>query len=329
MNNLSISLVRTPFQLFNCIEACNKFNAKGTNILICIYKNDIDEKIFRNIIDNDFWKEVYFYKLTFFNKIFYSINLNKILNKYKSSEYCFFGLITSYIIHSINRISASKNILIDDGNETLLIAKNIKEKNYDKKFFKKKLINFILRRDFSLDFLNNLEIFSFYNLDSFNLDNKLIKNEYVFFRKSIKQLPIEKKIFFIGSNLIGTYISKDYFENILRNVVNYYSDYEINYIPHRYEDLEYLEHLSKDFKFKIKKFSTILELGILEYGKRPFGLISIRSTALETIGYLYDIDFLNIIEIDTDMLLKEEQILEYKNLYYNYKQKNIPIIKVT
>ena len=36
--NSSISLVRTPFQLFNCIEAVRNFNKNGENILICIYK---------------------------------------------------------------------------------------------------------------------------------------------------------------------------------------------------------------------------------------------------------------------------------------------------
>lgn len=36
MNKTSISIVRTPFQLFNCIEATKKFNDDGINILICI-----------------------------------------------------------------------------------------------------------------------------------------------------------------------------------------------------------------------------------------------------------------------------------------------------
>lgn len=326
MTNVSISLIRTPFQLFNCIEACKQFNEGGTNILICFYKNEIDKNLFHNLVEKDFWHKVYFYKLTFYNKIFYSINLNSMLHKYKDVKYCFFGLVTSYIIHSINNIKASRNILIDDGNETLLIAKNIFNNKYKEKFYKNKIINFLMGRNFCLNFLLHLEFFSFYNLDSFNLDNKLMRNEYNFFRKSINILPYENNIFFIGSNLIDTYISKEYFEYIMENSINYYANYEIIYIPHRYENLEYLIKLSQKLKFRIKKFSTILELGILEYGKRPLGLISIRSTALETIGYLYNIELLNIIQIDLNKLLKENQIEEYKNLYINYKNKNIDLI---
>ncbi|MBU3015974.1 hypothetical protein KO488_14535 [Poseidonibacter lekithochrous] len=328
MNDISLSLVRTPFQLFNCIEACKQFNNKGRNILICIYKNDVDKKLYDSIIDDSFWEKVYFYKLTFINKILYSINLNKILIRYKNIKYCFFGLITSYIIHSINKINATENILIDDGNETLLIANNLKKDEYIHKFKRNYVFTLLLKRCLSLNFLKKLEIFSFYDLTSFSLNNKIIKNEYIHFRKSINLLPMEKNIFFIGSNLINTYISREYFEKIIKNVLNYYSNYKITYIPHRYEDLEYLNALSIKLNFNIKKFSTILELGILEYGKRPLGLISIRSSALETIGYLYNIDFLNIIQIDTNMLLKEDQVLEYENLYINYKQKNIELIKI-
>lgn len=64
-------------------------------------------------------------ELNFFNKLFYSFTLNQIIKKYKNYEYCFFGLITSYNIHAINKIDAKYNVLIDDGNEIFLILDNI------------------------------------------------------------------------------------------------------------------------------------------------------------------------------------------------------------
>ena len=328
MSKVSISLARTPFQLFNCIEAIKEFNRNGSNIVICIYKNKVDKKLFNEILKEYLWTKIYFFKLGTINKFFFPFILNKILKSYKKIEFCFFGLITSYIVHSINQINAKNNILIDDGNETFLIANNIKNNKYKDKF-RNSLGNKILGIKISLDFIIELKIFTFFNLDSYFLNNIVLKNNFNNFKKSIDTLPEEKEIFFIGSNLIDSYISKQYFENIIKNVVEYYSDYKITYIPHRYEDLEYLLKISEKFNFKIKKFSTILELAILQYGRKPHGLISIRSTALETIGYLYDIDFLNIIQIDTDMLLKKEQVLEYKNLYKNYKQKKINLIDIT
>jgi len=328
MSKVSISLARTPFQLFNCIEAIKEFNRKGSNIVICIYKNEVDKKLFNEILEGYLWTKIYFFKLDTINKLFFPFILNKILKRYEKIEFCFFGLITSYIVHSINQINAKNNILIDDGNETFLIANNIKNNKYKDKF-RNSLGNKILGINLSLDFIIELKIFTFFNLDSYFLNNVILKNNFNNFKESIDTLPEEKEIFFIGSNLIDSYISKQYFENIIKNVIEYYSDYKITYIPHRYEDLKYLLKISEKFNFKIKKFSTILELAILQYGRKPHGLISIRSTALETIGYLYDIDFLNIIQIDTEMLLKKEQILEYKNLYKNYKQKNISLIDIT
>lgn len=327
MNKVSISLVRTPFQLFNCIEATRKFNENGFNVLICIYKNEIDKKLFKEIMYEVNWKEIYFFKLNLLNKIFYAIKLNKILKKFKEVEYCFFGLITSYNIHAINQINAKTNILIDDGNETFLIANNIKNNNFQKKF-KINLLNKILKKQFNLEFLKNLKFFTFFDLNSYLLNNIIIKNDYSNFKKSISTLSNGKEIFFIGTNLINTYIDRKYFEEIIKNTIEYFKGYKIIYIPHRYEDISYLEKLSLEYSFELKKFSTILELAIFKYGKKPLGLITIRSTALETLSYLYDIEFLNVIELDKMKLLKDYQVIEYENLYVNYKNKKIPLIKV-
>jgi hypothetical protein len=330
MNKTSISIVRTPFQLFNCIEATKKFNddiGGGTNILICIYKNDVDRTLFEEILTYYQWSKVYFFKLNSFTRIFYPIILNNIFKNYKEIEYCFFGLITSYIVHSINQINAKNNILIDDCNETFLIANNIKNNLYKEKF-KNTLIDKILGKNFELSFLKDLKIFTFFNLESYLLSNEVIKNEYCNFKESINNLPIDKEIFFIGSNLIDNYIEKEYFEETLKNTIKYFSDYKVIYIPHRYEDINYLKSLSIKYGFELKKFSTILELAILQYGKKPSGLVTIRSTALETLAYLYDIKFLNIIELDLTKLKKVNQVEEYKNLYNNYLEKKIPLIKV-
>lgn len=93
--------------------------------------------------------------------------------------------------------------------------------------------------------------------------------------------------------MIDNYIKKEYFEEILKNTIKYFDGYKIIYIPHRYENMDYLGELSIQYGFKLKKFPTILELAILKYGKKPAGLITIRSTVLETLGYLYNIGVFN------------------------------------
>jgi hypothetical protein len=327
MNKVSISLIRTPFQLFNCIEAIRQFNKNGSNILICIYKDEVDKNLFEEILKELLWENVHFFKLNSFNRVFYPFLLTNILRKYKNIEFCFFGLITSYIVHCVNQIKAKNNILIDDGNETFLIANNIKNDIYKNKFTNS-FMNKILGKKFNLDFINELKIFTFFDLNSYSLNNEVIKNDYQNFKKLIDNLPEDNEIFFIGSNLINNYINKEYFEEILKNTIKYFNNYKIIYVPHRYEDMDYLGELSIKYAFELKKFSTILELAIFQYKKKPSGLITIRSTALETLGYLYDIKFLNVIELDKSELLKESQIIEYVNLYKNYIEKKIPLIKV-
>lgn len=69
-----------------------------------------------------------------------------------------FGLITSYIVHAINQINAKENILIDDGNETFLIASNIKNNLYKEKF-KNTLVDKIVAKNLELSFLKDLKNF--------------------------------------------------------------------------------------------------------------------------------------------------------------------------
>lgn len=326
----AVYLVRTPFQLFNCIEVAKKNNKNGFNIVICFYKRKEDKILLDDISLQFKWTRLYFIKLNIFNKTFYSFYLSYILNKYENIDYCYFGLITSYIIHSINTIKAFENILIDDGNETLLIADNINKNKYNIKFNKNGIINYILRRNLKLNFLDTMVFFTFFDLSDYVSKNKIIKNDYSEFRKLINNMSLSEEIFFIGSNLIDTYISKEYFELMMHNIKNYYDSLSINvqiiYIPHRYEDLEYLISLGKKLGFKVRKFDTILELAILKYNRKPKSLVSFRSTALETLGFLYSIKELDIVKLDNGELLKQNQIIEFNNLYINYKKKNISLI---
>lgn len=325
--NSSISLVRTPFQLFNCIEAVRNFNKNGENILICIYKKERDKDLYNRVLKEFHWSKVYFFKLNFFNKWFYSFRLNNIIKKYKNTKYCFFGLITSYNIHAINIINAQNNILIDDGNEIFLIVNNLSRQTYVKKF-NTNFFNKLLKRNFDLKFLKRLKIFTFFDVDQNLINNEILKNRYIQFKRSIENLPTSNEIFFIGSNLIDTYISQEYFEKILKSTLDYYGNTNIVYIPHRYENIGYLKGLSQKYNFRIKKFSTILELGILEYGEKPNKLISIRSTALETLNFLYDIKSIQVLKLNLDYLLKENQKKEFLDLYENYKMKKIKVIEV-
>lgn len=322
----SLFIVRTPFQLFNCIEAKSDFLDIGDCYLLCIYKKNIDKAMMENLINKTMWKEIYFFKLTTFNKLFYPSILGVFLRKLNHAQYCFFGLTTPMISHCINVVSAEKNILIDDGNEIFLIAQKIANGSIFsiKKF--QKWYNILLGRKIHFEYVKKIIIFSFFDLKNYKLGNTIIHNDYRAFKQKILNLPRSKEVFFIGSNLIDTYMDKGFFENNMQKIINYYQDLKLTYILHRYEDNEYLQNLGERFGFKVIRFSTILEAALLEYGCIPYKIATFRSTALETLGYLYEPIEMEIFKIDVKRLLKAEQEEEYLNLYKNYEQKKIVMI---
>jgi len=324
----SLFIARTPFQLFNCIEAQNVFTDTGECYLLCIYKEDIDRTLMERMIELSSWKSVFFLQLTFLNRLCYPFIVNHFLMRAKDAKYCFFGLTTPMISHCINTIQAEKNVLLDDGNEIFLIAKNISSKQIYHIGLSHRIYNIILGRKVDFSYARDLSIFSFFDLKKYQLDNVILYNDYHVFKQKILTLPRVKEIFFIGSNLIDTYMDKQFFEENMQKVVNYYKHCKIVYVLHRYEDKAYMESIGNKLGFEVIQFSMILEMALLEYGEMPDKIATFRSTALETLGYLYAPMAMEVFEIDTERLLKSTQKDEYISLYSNYRKKKIPIINL-
>jgi len=324
----SLFIVRTPFHLFNCIEAKGTFENTGKSHLLCLYKKDIDRTMMENMIDSEVWESVFFLQLTFINRLFYPLVLRKFLNRLKGAKYCFFGLTTPMVSHCVNTVQARENILLDDGNEIFLIVKKISNKEIFRIQMNQRIYNMFLGRKVDFSYARNLSIFSFFNLKDYRLNNTIIHNDYHVFKEKVLTLPRSREVFFIGSNLIDTYMDKQFFEHNMQKVVNYYKGLKVIYIMHRYEDKVYLENLGNKLGFEVIQFAMILEMALLEYGRIPEKIATFRSTALETLGYLYEPIKMEVFEIDTQQLLKSSQKDEYENLYRNYREKKIPIINL-
>lgn len=324
----ALFIIRTPFQLFNALEAQKRFETCEETFLLCLYKKDVDRILMEKMISNTKWTKVKWFKLTLINRTFYPLILERFLSNLRNSDYCFFGLITNLITHCINTIHAKNNILIDDGNEILLIAQKISTFLNTKKKSDLNILAYLKGRKINYDYIDKLIIFTFFDLKNYKLKNTIIHNDYRAFKKETSTLPITQEIFFIGSNLINTYMSQEIFEKNLAKVINYFKPIYMTYILHRYEDEIYFQKLSKKLDFRIIKFDSILETALLEYKKKPIGIATFRSTALETLGYLYNPIDQTIFMINTETLLKQEQKQEFDNLYLNYKQKNISMVNL-
>ncbi|MCK5536825.1 MAG: polysaccharide pyruvyl transferase family protein, partial [Bacteroidales bacterium] len=324
----SLFIVRTPFQLFNCIEAQGTFEDIGEYYLLCIYKKDIDRILMEKMIEPGVWKSIFFLRLTFLNRLCYPLIVKRFLMMTKDAQYCFFGLTTPLISHCINTVQAKKNVLLDDGNEIFLIVEKISSKKIFHIGMMKKIYNMILGRKIDFSYAKNMSIFSFFDLKDYRLDNVVLHNDYHMFKQKVLSLPRSKEVFFIGSNLIDTYMDKQFFEENMLKVVNYYKNCKVVYVLHRYEDKAYLESIGSKLGFEVIQFSMILEMALFEYGKIPEKIATFRSTALETLGMLYAPISMEVFEIDTERLLKSAQKDEYVSLYNNYRKKNIPLVSL-
>jgi hypothetical protein len=314
MKNLYIA--RTPLQLMNATEARNRFHSSDTNILFCIYRKDIDKKLMLNIIDHK-WQEIKWFKLNIFSRNFYQVLLFTYLKKHAFVNNIYIGLYGNIISHIINTISYEEIIIYDDGNEIIKIAQAINDKNLKKS----KFIHKIIGKKTDNKFLYKAKFFSLYDLSQFGVN--YIHNDYREFKKEIQNIKSSKhKIYFIGSNLIPNYLTKEKFIMYMKKIIEYYKDYDFIYILHRYENKSLFDELG----IKSVKFENIIEFEFLTQKVIPYKIISFRSTALDTLKTLYGIP-IEIIKVKIDDF-KDSKKTEMKQLYKYYQNKNIPILDI-
>jgi hypothetical protein len=158
-----------------------------------------------------------------------------------------------------------------------------------------------------------------------NIKNKIIQNDFSYFKTKIRNLEKEEDVFFIGSRMIDNGISKEVFELSLKKVVEFYKTVNKNviYVPHRYENIEYLEELSKKLKFILTPFSTIIEFEFIMKGIDPSEVATFRSTAVDTLKIIYNTKVM-IFKIELDKIDKNKQN-EFKLVYKNFENKKYVI----
>lgn len=327
----NLFLVQTPFQLFNAVEAKNRFHLNQKNILIVIHKgNQKNLDQIKKILDYDSgWTEVI--QIDFFTKIqkfFYPINVKSLLNRLNALkiDIIYVALYRNLVAHIVNSVKHHQTVLFDDGNSILKTIHFLNQKKEKKHFFLRKVFSILSFRKSNIDFIYSSKIFTLFDLSSFkNITNEITKNDFSYFKTKIKTLTKEENVFFVGSRMIGNGISKETFESSLMYVVDFYRtiNKQIYYIPHRYEDMEYLKILSKKYVFALSPFSSIIEFEFILKGIDPTEVATFRSTAVDTLKLIYDTN-IRVFKIALDKIesgKKNEFELVYKN--FEYKQYKI------
>lgn len=327
----NLFLVQTPFQLFNTIEAKNRFHAKEKNILLIIYKGnqknydqmkmilDYDNEWF-NVIEIDFFSKI--------QKFFYPILIKSIidkLNTYKINN-IYVALYRNIAAHIVNSVEHNNTIIYDDGNNIFKTI-NFINKSQKKSFpFLRKMISIVSRRKTEVNFLYDCKIFTLFDISSFKaLKNEIIENDFSYFKSKIENLKKEENVFFIGSRMIDNGISKDVFEASLEKVVKFYrvKNKKVIYVPHRYEDIKYLDSLSQKLKFILTPFSSIIEFEFIMKGIDPSEVSTFRSTAVDTLHIIYNPE-VRIFKIGLDKIEKSKRE-EFTLVYRNFENKKYEI----
>lgn len=326
MKKINLFIARTPLQLFNCIEAKNRFHVNEKNVLFYQYQRSIDKNQIESIIYDHEWTEVIAYPLSPFRRLFPQYFLKKCISKYQNKvACCYFGAYNSIISYFINKVKPKDFFIVDDGVKTIEISELIKKKKLDKKGFFRFLINKIMNS--SRNYIYISKFFTIYDEVEVSLPNRVVKNDYRAFKKNITTLEEEKIVYFIGTNLLEKILkTKNIFEEELKKVILYYREknQEVVYILHRYENTEYMKSLSIEYKFEFVKFDNIIEVELLKRGLLPTEIASFASTAIGTINIIYGVDA-TIFELENSGIFDKYQDT-FAKLYDNFRKKGVEVI---
>ena len=284
-----VCVVRTPLQLFNAIEACQRFHQNHLKYLVLVAGSSVDLNMMQSMLQPDQdWALVHTIIFQGWRKHFYGWQLNHWLHALKPVKSVYIGMITHVPLHIVNVLQPAHVWILDDGNESLMIARQIHAWQQQKTTLQNRWQDQLLDLQLNPQRLLKANFFSTFEIQAPN--NTLVKNDYRCFKAKVHLLPMRPDILVIGSNLVATYL-KDESRLLLRlQQLRQHLPPEVPYwyAPHRYEPASLIQQIQK-LGYQIYHTPSILEYSQLQQGWRFSASYSIRSTAIETLYKIYEI----------------------------------------
>lgn len=279
---VNLFVVRTPLQLFNATEARDRLHAGERNALLMQYGSAVDRELMEGLLDGG-WQAVQRYAFTGLRRRLYAWLLAPWLRQLGRPQVLYIGLITHLPLHVANFCAPQSLRLLDDGNETLLIARRLSElRQHPPK--RRRWLERLLGQCLDTRVLAGASAFSIYDTEPLGLPR--LVNDYRVFRQRVGALPARSCTVFIGSNLVGNYFKGEMeFLQVLTEVRERWPG-ELMYCPHRYESQALRERIQA-LGFELFLPDTILEHAFMRAGWRPEGLATFRSTAVDTLARIY------------------------------------------
>ena len=329
----ALFIIQTPFQLFNAIEAAGRLEQGSKKTLVFIDRGNFKnrEQVLNGfaLIENNLFQEIIEIKLTTFKeKLLYAYILASydFINKEYNSIYT--ASFRNLSAHIINTIAHKQLIILDDGNNSISRLEKISKNHYNKKHKRalQLIAKLFLRKDTNTLFLNNSIFFTIYD-SPYKVKNDIIVNDYRYLKKtSIK--PKNNEGIIIGSKCIDQKLTPDIFEQYIVQLVIHIKDEGLQpiYIPHRHENLDYLNEIARNLNFEIRPLLTNIELHFLNNETLPARCYTIKSAAADAMKSIFDVDIyylkINNKHISDGMRESYENIYQH---FSNQKYKEVVI----
>jgi len=328
MKNLFV--LKSPLQIINALEAVAHFKLSN-NIFVLIYtdslanENQMRELVNSNNIDGI---EIIHVKKEFKSKFLKYVQLIKQFKKDKYN-YLFLGEIGKFHKVLLANIKKEKVFLLDDGTATIKFYNEvIKTNKYNRYKFKE--IRFLLF-GLRVKIKDKMNLFTYFDLEPIH-GIEIVKNRLENLRKNYQEQMHkhnEDTIYFIGEPLDDiNVIDTNTYKNMIENLINMFKKKTI-YIPHRYESNQLKKTISSiDNKlFEIKDINRPIETYFIEQKIYPKHIISCSSTALTTLGMMYEEAIVNIIKIPENDINKAYFDSFLREFYKNSDQSKMITFK--
>lgn len=275
----NIFMVTSPLQLMNAIEAIEHFKTHK-NILVILYMERKSLSQIKKLIDFIDWEMIKYIPLPKSNRdrLFFAKTVHDRLKEIKKREVnsIFVGDYKSaHLNHVVNFFKTQKIYLLDDGLAQLNYHHEMRNETY-----KVKIRSMIYKLLFyKLDVID----YTFFTI--FNIPNeKVIKNNYDFFKKNIQSKEIKNSVYFIGQPLVELEImSVENHKKELVKIINFYKAKDFIYVLHRRENEEHIQQLALELDFEYKVFDTLIELEMINALFIPSDFATFFSTAIVTL----------------------------------------------
>lgn len=309
----NVFVVRTPLQYFNAIEARDRFHQGERNLLLVCAGTRRDAALMARL-DDGCWSAVEWLSYRGPLRGCYAWRLRSWLGSLPVISTLYIGLVRHAPLHILNVIKPRALRILDDGNETLLIARWIRR--LQEQTWRPRWRDRLLGRQLDPARLQQAVFFTAYDVSTHGFES--LRNDYRMFRARSRELPERPYLLFIGSNLLGHCLRDiDVLLDVLNKTRESHPGYEYLYCPHRYESDKVFAQI-QDAGYRLFHPGTILEVALAEVGWRPALLASIRSTAVDTLGTLYGIKGV-LIEVDRRGLASDMAYAELQGVWHAFR----------